>query len=107
MNLTELLSLSGSMTDAELKGYALIFDDTLRAVLVQVQDESPDSRHLANPVPLTDGNHLLCADLLTETGPGGLYEDGFANLPPELFDEVEVIPWSEAVALIPQPEFEF
>jgi hypothetical protein len=106
MNLTELLPLADSMTDAELKEYALIFDDILRAVLVQVQDESPDSRHLANPVPLTDGNYLLCADLLTETGTGGLYEDGFANLPPELFDEVEVIPWSEAVALIPQPESE-
>ena len=107
MNLTELLPLADSMTDAELKEYALIFNNSLRAVLVQVQDESPDSRHLANPVPLTDGNYLLCADLLTETGSGGLYEDGFANLPPELFDQVEVIPWSEAVALIPQPENNF
>ena len=107
MNLTELLPLADSMTDAELKEYALILDESLHDVLIQVQGENPDSRHLADPVSLTDGNYLLCADLLTETGTGGLYEDGFANLPPELFDEVEVIPWSEAVALIPQPEFEF
>jgi len=107
MNLTELLPMAGSMTDAELKEYALIFNNSLRGILAQVEGERPNSRHRTGPVDLTDGRYLLCADLLTEVGPKGLYADGFAQLPPDLFDQVEVLHWSEAVELIPQPESEF
>jgi hypothetical protein len=106
MKLADLLPLSSSMTDAELKGYALVFNNSLRGVLAQVEGGRPNAKHRTGPVVLTDGRYLLCADLLSEIGPEGLYADGFANLPPDLFDQVEIIPWSEAVALIPQPESE-
>ena len=47
---------------------------------------------------------MLCADLLTETGPGGLYAQGFAHLPAELFAQVQILPMADAIALIPQPD---
>jgi len=47
---------------------------------------------------------MLCADLLTEIGPGGLYAQGFAHLPAELFAQVEVLPMSQVLPLLPQPE---
>jgi hypothetical protein len=49
---------------------------------------------------------MLCADLLTEIGPGGLYSGGFAHLPAELFPAVEVLPMSAVLPLLPQPEEE-
>jgi hypothetical protein len=48
----------------------------------------------------------LATDLLTETGPGGLYAQGFAHLPAELFAQVQILPMADAIALIPQPEEE-
>jgi hypothetical protein len=47
---------------------------------------------------------MLCADLLTEIAPGGLYSGGFAHLPAEIFPSVEVLPMSEVLPLLPQPE---
>lgn len=49
---------------------------------------------------------MLCADLLTEIQSGGLYADGFAMLPVELFEQVEVMDWGDAVALLPKSEME-
>jgi hypothetical protein len=63
-----------------------------------------DLRHVASPVDLVDGRKMLCANLLTEVGPGGMYATGFGFLPTELFPLVEVIPMSDAIALLPQPD---
>jgi hypothetical protein len=104
MKLADLLPLSSSMTDVELKGYALVFNNSLRGVLAQAEAERPNARHRTNPTVLTDGRYLLCADLLAEVGPKGLYADGFAQLPSGLFDQVDVLPWDEAKALIPTPD---
>jgi hypothetical protein len=86
------------------KDLALVFSPELAAQLAAVQSEHGNPRHVASPVDLTDGRKMLCADLLTEVGPGGLYSGGFAHLPAELFPSVEVLPMSVVLPLLPQPE---
>lgn len=86
------------------KELAIILAPEQAAQLAAIQQEHGNPRHVAAPVDLVDGRKMLCADLLTETGPGGLYSQGFAHLPAELFPAVEVIPMAEALALLPQPD---
>ena len=81
-------------------------NETLERNLAAVQAEHGNPRHVASPVDLVDGRKMLCADLLTEVGPGGLYSGGFAHLPAELFPLVEVLPMSQVLPLLPQPEEE-
>lgn len=87
----------------EGRTYGLVFDTALATRLAEVQAQHP-SQHVAQPVELVDGRWLLCGDLLSEVGPGGLYAGGFSHLDPERFSEIEVLPWDEAVAMIPVPE---
>jgi hypothetical protein len=101
MKLSELITQPVSYETA--KNLALVFSDELAAKFSAIQDEH-GSRFVAIPVGLTDGRKMLCADLLTEIGPGGLYAQGFAHLPAELFAQVEVIPMSQVLPLLPQPE---
>jgi hypothetical protein len=86
------------------KELAIVLTPEQASTLGAIQQQYGNPQHVAAPVPLTDGRLMLCADLLTETGPGGLYAQGFAHLPAELFPQVAVIPMADAIALIPQPE---
>jgi hypothetical protein len=104
MTLADLITQPVSYDTA--KDLALVFSPELAAQLAEVQAEHGNPRHVASPVDLVDGRKMLCADLLTEIGPGGLYSGGFAHLPAELFPLVEVIPMADAIALIPQTNFE-
>jgi hypothetical protein len=106
MTLADLLPQLSGMTDADAKGYALVFGAKPYEALQAAQQARLDAQHRAAPVPLTDGRWMLCADLLTEIYPGGLYADGFTLLPPELFDQVDVMPWADALALLPAPSME-
>jgi hypothetical protein len=106
MTLADLLPQLATLTDADAKGYALVFGVEPYDALQAAQAAQPDAQHRAAPVQLTDGRWMLCADLLTETSPGGLYANGFALLPPELFDQVDVVPWDDAVALLPVAELD-
>jgi hypothetical protein len=99
--LAELLPLAPGMTDAELKDYALILSPELATALAQIQAALGERRHMAIPVLLTTGDFLLRADLLTEIHPGGLYHAGFAAIPTNLLPSVQVIPWADALALLP------
>jgi hypothetical protein len=104
MTLADLITQPVSYTDA--KDLALVFSPELASQLAAVQAEYGNPRHVANPVDLSDGRKMLCADLLTEIGPGGLYAQGFAHLPVELFAQVEVMPMSQVLPLLIQPEEE-
>ena len=88
------------------KDLALVFSPELAAQLASVQAQFGNPRHVASPVDLVDGRKMLCADLLTEVSPGGLYSGGFAHLPAELFPAVEVLPMDQVLPLLPQPEEE-
>lgn len=89
-----------------VRDLAIILTTEQAATLGAIQHQYGNPQHVAAPVPLVDGRLMLCADLLTETGPGGLYAQGFAHLPAELFPQVAVIPMADAISLIPQPEEE-
>jgi hypothetical protein len=102
MTLADLIQQPVSYDAA--KDLALVFSPDLAAQLAAVQAEHGNPRHVASPVDLIDGRKMLCADLLTEVGPGGLYYSGFAHLPAELFPAVEVLPMSAVLPLLPQPE---
>ena len=104
MTLAELITQPVSYETA--KELAIVLTPEQAATLGAIQAQYGNPRHVAAPVPLTDGRLMLCADLLTETGPGGLYAQGFAHLPAEIFPQVAVIPMADAIALIPQPEEE-
>lgn len=80
--------------------WGLVFDASLADRLAEVQGENP-ARFYAEPRLLTNGSYLLCGDLLSEVGPGGLYAAGFARLDAERFDEILVVPWADALALLP------
>jgi hypothetical protein len=81
--------------------HALLFDVALAQRLAEVQGQHGDPRHVPSPRRLTDGRFMLTADILTECLPGGLVYGGFSQLDAARFDEIEVVPLSEAVALLP------
>ena len=47
--------------------------------------------HRASPIVLSDGRLALCADLLTETGEGGLFSLTFNRLDSAHFASVEIL----------------
>ena len=71
----------------------LIFTDEDAQALIAQQE----GQHRLYPGPLTDGRWLLSANILTEIGPGGLFE-GKLNVPytEEPFEDIRhLIPISE------------
>jgi hypothetical protein len=102
--LAQFLPQVQSLTDHEAKSFGLVLPQAAYDAILAAQAQRPDACHRAAPVATTDGRWILCADLLREVGPGGLYHDGFELLPPALFASVTVIPWDEAVALLPVAE---
>jgi hypothetical protein len=101
MTLDDLIIQPVSYETARDLAIILTADQAAQLAAIQAQYGNP--RHVAAPVDLVDGRKMLCADLLTETGPGGLYAEGFAHLPVALFAFVEVIPMTAAIPLLPQP----
>lgn len=99
MTLDDLLASLPSPT--ELVGLALVFDEELRDRLVAVQAEYGDQRFTAYPVRLADGRFMHQASILTECQPGGLYHAGFSRLNAARFAEIDVIPYADAVAILP------
>lgn len=79
--------------------YGLVFAADLAQRLAEVQEQHP-TQFVAIPRELTDGRYLLCGDLLSEV-PFGLYGEGFRHLDSGRFAEIEMIPWAEALALLP------
>jgi hypothetical protein len=98
------LTLPISYDDA--KQYALVFTPALAARLAELH--AIHGSQVCVPVPrvMTDGRLMLCADLLTEVMPGGLLADMWAAADKAvLLPNVEVMPWAEAIAMLPpEPE---
>ena len=81
--------------------HALVFSAALAARLAQVQDEVGDTRYRLTPQVLTDGRYMTGADLLTECTPAGFLYAAFSRLDASRFDEIEVVPIADAIALLP------
>jgi hypothetical protein len=100
-----LADLTLPISYADAKGYALIFTPALAARLAELHATHGSANCVPVPRTLTDGRLMLCADILTEIEPGGLLHAMWeAADKAVLGTSVEVIPWADAVALLPPDE---
>lgn len=99
MTLADIITQPVSYESA--KELAIILSPEQAAQLAAIQSQYGNPRHVAAPVDLVDGKKMLCADLLTEISNGGLYSQGFSHLPVEIFKQVEIIPMSDTIKLLP------
>jgi len=82
--------------------YACVFSAELADRLTTVQAENPEQFRVT-PLAMTDGRYLIRGAILSEV-PNGLYGGNFARLDASRFNEITLVPWAEAVALLPQPD---
>jgi hypothetical protein len=87
---------------AYARQYACVFWQELADRLTTVQAHNP-AQFRVTPLAMTDGRYLIRGAILSEV-PNGLYGGNFARLDASRFSEIAVIPWAEAVALLPQPD---
>ncbi len=100
-----LADISLPIDDAQAKGLALVFTDQLAARLAELHAIHGSTNCVPVPRVLTDGRLMLSADILTEVTPGGLLHAMWQAADHAiLLPAVEVIPWGEAVALLPLDE---
>ena len=89
---------------ADARGLALVFTPQLAARLAELHAIHGSQNCVPVPRVLTDGRLLLSADVLTEIEPGGLLHAMWEAADKAVLNaSVEVLPWTEAVALLPPP----
>jgi len=94
------LALPISYEDA--RQYALVFTPALAARLAELHAAHGSDKCRPVPRVLNDGRLMLSADVLTEVGPGGLLEAMWAAADKAVLNaSVTVMPWADAVALLP------
>jgi hypothetical protein len=94
------LALPISYEDA--RQWALVFDVSLAQRLAEIHAEHGSQKCRPVPRVLSDGRLMLSADILTEVGPGGMLEGMWAAADKNLLAQaVMVMPWADAVALLP------
>jgi hypothetical protein len=87
---------------ADARQYALVFTPQLAGRLAELHGQYGSQKCVPVPRVLTDGRLMLCADVLTEIEPGGLlYAMWEAADKAVLNVSVEVLPWADALALLP------
>ena len=87
------------------RNYAIVMPVALSDRLKSFQESATYQGCIASPVLLSDGRAALCADILTETAPGGLLSEAWGKMDVNRFAmELEVIEWSEAVVMLPPPD---
>lgn len=84
------------------RAHALVFDHEMATRLAAVHATHGSRNCVAVPRQLSDGRLMLRADLLTEVMPGGLLHSMWeAADQAVLLPNVTVIPWADALALLP------
>lgn len=84
------------------QAHALVFTTQLAGRLAQLHAAHGSPNCVPVPRVLKDGRLMLCADILTEVMPGGLLADMWAAADKAiLLPAVEVIPWADAIAMLP------
>jgi hypothetical protein len=79
----------------------LVYDYATAAEWYTIQQEHGDPRHVAGGQQLTDGRWMMGGHLLSELYPGGIIGWALPHLTPEIMTQIEVVPMSEVVALLP------
>jgi hypothetical protein len=101
-----LSDLSLPLPYADCKDLALVYPYEVAVTLYGVQEEHGDPRHVPAGRQLSDGRWMLCGDVLSEVGEGGILAQAFAYMTPEIMAQVEVLPMSEVAGLVPKEEAE-
>ena len=84
------------------RGLALVFTPALAARLAELHAAHGSPNCVPMPRTLTDGRLMLSADVLTEVEPGGLLHEMWEAADKQVLGQaVEVLPWADAVALLP------
>ena len=97
-----LSDLTLPISDSDAKAHALVFTTQLAGRLAQLHAEHGSPNCVPMPRVLTDGRLMLSADVLTEVGPGGLLEAMWEAADKEVLAQaVTVMPWADAVAMLP------
>ena len=87
---------------ADARGLALVFTPQLAARLAELHGQHGSPNCVPVPRTLTDGRLMLSADVLTEIEPGGLLHAMWQAADQAVLGaSVEVMPWTDAVALLP------
>ena len=87
----------------DARQWALVFTPSLAARLAELHAQYGSQNCVPMPRVMTDGRLMLSADLLTEVMPGGMLHAMWAAADQAvLLASVDVIPWQDAVALLPQ-----
>ena len=87
---------------ADARGLALVFTPQLAGRLAELHAVHGSRNCVPMPRTLTDGRLMLSADVLTEIEPGGLLHAMWAAADKAVLNaSVTVLPWAEAVALLP------
>jgi hypothetical protein len=85
------------------QSHALVFSPQLAQRLAELHAEYGRPDCIAIPQPLTDGRLVLGCDLLLAIEPGGWLHEMWQHADKSvLLPAVEVIPWDEALALLPE-----
>jgi hypothetical protein len=91
----------------EARRWALVFTPPLAARLAELHAVHGHPACVPVPRAMTDGRLMLSADLLTEVVPGGMLHAMWqAADKAVLLASVEVIPWDDALEMLPRDEVE-
>ncbi len=75
--------------------YGLVMAARAAEALLALQASHDNKVCAVIPVPLADGRFALCADILTEIAPGGLFYDTWTRFDFEKFaSDFEVVEWA-------------
>ena len=97
-----LSDLTLPISYADARGLALVFTPQLAGRLAELHAAHGSPNCVPVPRTLTDGRLMLSADVLTEIEPGGLLHSMWAAADQQVLGQaVEVLPWADAVALLP------
>lgn len=81
------------------RNYAIIMPSGLADRLSLLQDTFDTQDCKVSPVWLADGRAALCADLLTETSPGGMLADLWALIDVQRYmADIEIVDWNSLPA---------
>jgi hypothetical protein len=98
----KLSELTLPISYADSCGIALVFTSQLAARLAELHGLYGTKNCVPVPRVMSDGRLMLCGDILTEVMPGGLLAAMWDAADKKVLGEsVGVMPWAEAVAMLP------
>lgn len=98
----KLAELTLPISYADARGLALVFTPQLAGRLAELHAAHGSPNCVPMPRTLADGRLMLSADVLTEIAPGGLLHAMWEAADKQVLGQaVEVLPWADAVALLP------